>query len=249
MSSTSPSMAEFGDFLSPLRPSSPFFDGNFQSGSHGSSGFCFDPSPADRDMPSLGLPSVPVAKENEEHGTAATAYPPNVFAQARDWDNDGISTLSVDETNTTDGTNPNQRSGAIIDNGHSATSTNTGTANALAPSAKNYSEFQYILHSILEKGRHDDIIDWCEGGMAVLVTDLDRFTNEILRDYFGHGHRPIKFSSFKKQLRRYGFHSETRHSYAKVSTFYFSNDNFRTRRKDLLKMMHPNDRKRRQTHK
>ena len=245
MSSTTHSFAELGDNrASPLRPSSPFFGDNFRAGSRGSTEFFFrGSSNNEEDMPSLGLPSVPIAEE-----TAAIAYPPNVFAQARDWDNDGISTLSVDETNTTDGTNPNQRPGAIIDNGHSATSTNTGTANARAPSAKNYSEFQYVLHSILEKGRHDDIIDWCEGGMAVLVTDVDRFTDEILRCDFARGRRPIKFSSFRKQLRRYGFRSETRHSYAKVSTLYFCNDNFQKGRHDLLKMMHPNDRKRKYTH-
>ena len=248
MPSTSPSITEMGDNrASPLRPPSPFFDNNFQAGSR-SSGFSFEPLPADQDnMPSLGLPSVPIANTtNAEIGQAPTcaAHPPDVYmyAQAQDWDNDGVSTLSVDDTNATR-TYPNQRPATVKNNAHSATSTGgASTTNKVLPSASSASkkhspEFQYILYSILKSGRHDDILSWHDGGKSVLVADIDRFTNEILRDYYGHGQRPLKFSSFKRQLHRYGFHAETRLSDKNTKTFYFRTEKFQKDRLDLLNTM------------
>ena len=254
MSSTSPSTTELGDFLSPLRPSSPFFDKNFRAGLHGSTGFSFGPSPADQDnMPSLGLPSVPIANTtNAEIGQAPTcaAHPPAVYAQAQDWDNDGISTLSVDDTNATR-TYLNQRPATVKNNAHSATSTaSASTTNNVFPSAfsaskKHSPEFQYILYGILKSGRHDDILSWHDGGKSVLVTDIDRFTNEILRDYYGHGQRPLKFLSFKRQLHRYGFHAETRLSDKNTKTFYFRSEKFQKDRLDLLNTMISQNQKKR----
>lgn len=240
-------MAELVYKLKPVRTSSPFdTDNNFPAAGSLCSQFCLDSSSyVDEEMPSLGLPTVPIVDTAQvEIRQAPTAHPPAVYAQAQDWNNDGVSTLSVDEAHVTAGTSPNQRPSIIINNGHSATSTNTGAANVLATGSKN-SDFQYTLYIVLESGRHDDIVSWCEGGMAVLITDIDRFTDEVLRNHFGQGRRPIKFSSFKKQLRRYSFRSETRHSYAKVTkNFYFCNENFQKGRQDLLNMMHPKDRKR-----
>ena len=180
MSSTSPSTTELGDFLSPLRPSSPFFDDNFQNGSR-SSGFCFESSPADQDnMPSLGLPSVPIANTTNaeiDQAPMCAAHPPAVYAQAQDWDNDAISTLSVDDTNATR-TYLNQRPATIKNNAQSATSaasastTNNVFPSALSKSKKHSPEFQYILYDILKSGRHDDILSWHDGGYIRLYLIL-----------------------------------------------------------------------------
>lgn len=237
MSSTSPSITELGDFLSPLRPSSPSFADNFRPGSDGSKGFFFESSSGNDDMPSLGLSTVPIATANEAVGPAT--HPPAVYAQDQDWDNDGVSTLSVDEAKTTAGTFTSQHPGIVNKNSTvSITSTRTNAGNnILTPTSKDCSEFPCILYGILNSGRHDDVISWHDGGKAVLVTDLDRFANEILRDYFGHGQRPLKMLSFKRQLHRYGFHAETRLSNQSNKIFFFCSKNFQKERPDLLNTM------------
>ena len=235
-------MAELVYKLSPVRTSSPFdTDNNFPAAGSRCSGFCLDSSSyVDEEMPSLGLPTVPIVDTAQaEVRQAPTAHPPAVYAQAQDWDTDGVSTLSVDDMHVTAGTSPNQRQANVTINHHSVANSTTNTSSTAkdpAPSASGKcSEFQYILFGILNSGRYDHIISWCDSGEAVLIRDIDRFTNEILRDYFGRGQRPLKFPSFKRHLHRYGFHNETRRSRKKkTKTLYFCSDNFQKSRPDLL---------------
>ena len=109
------------------------------------------------------------------------------------------------------------------------------------------SEFQYVLYNILDVGGHEDLIRWQDDGVAVRIDDNDneRFAEEILKERYGYGEKAMKFSSFRRQLNRYGFHTETRlcpiNNY---KYFFFWSENFQNGSPALLAKMHPKKKKR-----
>lgn len=61
--------------------------------------------------------------------------------------------------------------------------------------------FVQKIYNILSKPKYSGIISWCEEGKNFQIHDQHLFTNIILPAYFKH----INFSSFTKQLNKYGF--------------------------------------------
>ena len=106
------------------------------------------------------------------------------------------------------------------------------------------SEFHYVLYNILEVGGHEDLIWWQDQGVAVRIDYNERFAEEILKERYGYGEKSMKFSSFRRQLNRYGFHTETRlcpiNNY---KYFFFWSENFQNGRPELLAKMHPKKKK------
>ena len=109
------------------------------------------------------------------------------------------------------------------------------------------SEFQYVLYNILDVGGHEDLIRWQDHGTAVRINDNERFAEEILKERYGYGEDTMKFASFRRQLNRYGFNTETRLCPINNSTYFsFWSENFQQGSPELLAKMQPNKKKKRQ---
>ena len=101
-----------------------------------------------------------------------------------------------------------------------------------------HSEFQYKLYRILDVGHHEDLIRWQDHG--VRINDNERFGEEILKEWYGYGEKAMKFSSFRRQLNRYGFHTETRTCPINNNRyFYFRSENFQQGSPESLAKMQP----------
>lgn len=75
----------------------------------------------------------------------------------------------------------------------------------------------------------DKLIEWSHSGKAFRISDVSRFSNEILSKYF----RTSKFSSFQRNLNLYGF-SKVRHG---VDTDMYAHPSFLRGRSDLLSQL------------
>lgn len=54
----------------------------------------------------------------------------------------------------------------------------------------------------MQDNYYGDVVRWNSDGTNFIITDIDRFEQEILPKYFRHK----KFSSFVRQLNMYDFH-------------------------------------------
>lgn len=70
----------------------------------------------------------------------------------------------------------------------------------------NISTFLVKIYEILSKAEMEDIIKWTEDGLAFMIIDQTKFSNEVLPIYFKHSN----FSSFIRQLNMYDFHKSKR---------------------------------------
>ncbi|KAG2232450.1 HSF-type DNA-binding-domain-containing protein [Thamnidium elegans] len=69
-------------------------------------------------------------------------------------------------------------------------------------SKKGVSSFISKLHTMVEDGRHRNLISWNPHGTSFFVYNAVQFSQEVLPEYFKHSN----FSSFVRLLNMYGFH-------------------------------------------
>jgi len=99
-------------------------------------------------------------------------------------------------------------------------------------------QFLVKLFKMTNNPAHRDVIAWSDDGTAFWVSDISRFSRDILPAYFKHNN----YASFVRQLNIYGFHRNT-NTKGKVQVGVgmierFINPNFRLGREDLLVNIH-----------
>ena len=89
------------------------------------------------------------------------------------------------------------------------------------------SDFVKKLFTMLEENRFDNIVNWSDNGDSFLIMDTNEFTKQVLPCYFKHSN----FSSFVRQLNKYGFHkvkisNEAKQKYQLENVWEFKHPDF-----------------------
>ncbi|KAH6960025.1 hypothetical protein BKA56DRAFT_701379 [Ilyonectria sp. MPI-CAGE-AT-0026] len=102
----------------------------------------------------------------------------------------------------------------------------------------NGGEFVRKLLRLLEDASHQDVVRWGKDGGTFVVVEVEKFTRSILPKYFNHSN----FSSFTRQLNKYGFHkvkpSSDNESSPSGNVLEFKHPYFRVDGKDDLNKIH-----------
>ena len=72
--------------------------------------------------------------------------------------------------------------------------------------AKQKKSFLSKLYDILNNSTYKDIIYWNKDGKSIIITNVNKFSAMILPKYYTHSN----YSSFVRQLNKYGFHKSKR---------------------------------------
>jgi hypothetical protein len=68
-------------------------------------------------------------------------------------------------------------------------------------------KFVYFVYiSLLQEGKHKELVDWSEEGESFLIFDKDKFSKVIIPLLYGHDN----FLSFFRQLNKYSFRKTRR---------------------------------------
>ncbi|CAO3636553.1 unnamed protein product [Mucor hiemalis] len=104
------------------------------------------------------------------------------------------------------------------------------------PSKKGVSTFIGKLYSMVEDGRHKNLISWNPSGTSFYVCNAVQFAQEVLPEFFKHSN----FSSFVRLLNMYGFHKINKSPRGQRGNneneiWEFSHPKFQHGRSDILK--------------
>ncbi|CAO3655650.1 unnamed protein product [Mucor fragilis] len=104
------------------------------------------------------------------------------------------------------------------------------------PSKKGVSTFISKLYTMVEDGRHQNLISWNPNGTSFFVCNATQFAQEVLPEYFKHSN----FSSFVRLLNMYGFHKINKSPRGQRGNneneiWEFSHPKFQHGRSDILK--------------
>lgn len=104
------------------------------------------------------------------------------------------------------------------------------------PSKKGVSTFIGKLYSMVEDGRHKNLISWNPSGTSFYVCNAAQFAQEVLPEFFKHSN----FSSFVRLLNMYGFHKINKSPRGQRGNneneiWEFSHPKFQHGRSDILK--------------
>lgn len=117
-------------------------------------------------------------------------------------------------------------------------STSSSSVTGTRASVSTHPNFVYKLHDILTKDGDRGLIAWRPEGTSFTVSNIQRFSQELLPQYFKH----TNYNSFVRQLNMYGFHKvascaskDAKTKGAEIQVAEFAHPQFQRDKPDLMK--------------